>query len=104
MNRNHLDTLRRIHALSESADPLRQIDPDLSREAGMDGNYGRLLMAARDLDTAPPTVSPAALAEIRAALVDARDRLAGMTGVPDPLPRVRAALALLDPTTPETAR
>lgn len=36
-----------------------------------------------------------ALAEIRAALVDARDRLAGMTGVADPLPRVRAALALL---------
>jgi hypothetical protein len=41
--------------------------------------------------------NPAAvLAEVRAALTDARDRLAGMTGVPDPLPRVRAALALLN--------
>jgi len=37
-----------------------------------------------------------AIREVRAALTDARDRLAGMTGVPNPLPRVRAALAILD--------
>ncbi len=49
----HLDTLRRIHARDDYG-PFHEIDPDLDREAGMDGNYARLLQAARDLDAAAP--------------------------------------------------
>jgi hypothetical protein len=36
--------------LSDCQHPLRPIDADLDREAGMDGNLARLLQAARDLD------------------------------------------------------
>ena len=58
---SHLDTLRAIQALA-----LRKpvyglgssIDPDLQLEAGMDGNYQRLLQAARDLDAAGPLPLP----------------------------------------------
>lgn len=45
-----LDTARRAYALSLYLDPRVQIDPDLAREAGMDGNGARFLMAARLLD------------------------------------------------------
>lgn len=46
----HLETLRRIRLTAEDNVPRRTVDPDLAREAGMDGNYARLLQAARDLD------------------------------------------------------
>lgn len=56
----NIDTLRRIHALAMQRGPLHEVDEDLQREAGMDGNYQQLLQAARDLDAAarqpPPTV------------------------------------------------
>lgn len=58
-----------------------------------EANAARIVQCVNALEG---VADPAAvLAEVRAALTDARDRLAGMTGVPDPLPRVRAALALL---------
>lgn len=47
-----LELLRAIYW--QCADTARSVDttvdPDLAREAGMDGNYARLLQAARDLD------------------------------------------------------
>lgn len=52
---NHIDTMRAIVRLADSQSPLRPIDPDLDREAGMDGNLARLLQAARDLDNAVDT-------------------------------------------------
>lgn len=48
---NNLDTLRAIVRESLKIPVARDIDPDLDREAGMDGNLGRLLQAARYLDT-----------------------------------------------------
>jgi hypothetical protein len=45
----HASILRAIAARSIENGP-RHIDPDLDREAGMDGILGRLLQAARDLD------------------------------------------------------
>jgi len=50
MEPTYLDTLRAIARLSDCQHPLRPIDADLAREAGMDGNLARLLQAARDLD------------------------------------------------------
>jgi hypothetical protein len=47
----HLDTLRAVHRLALSVLPDHPVDADLREEAGMDGNYARLLQAARDLDT-----------------------------------------------------
>lgn len=47
----HLNALRNIHHKAVQRGPLHPVDPDLSREAGMDGNYAQLLQAARDLDT-----------------------------------------------------
>jgi hypothetical protein len=56
----HLDTLRAVLALADTRGPLHPVDPDLSREAGMDGNRRQYLQAARDLDaaTAPATTLP----------------------------------------------
>lgn len=45
-----LATLRAVHATACHRGPLRDVDPDLCSEAGMDGNYRTLLQAARDLD------------------------------------------------------
>ena len=47
---SHLDALRTIVRRSEGQHPLRPIDADLAREAGMDRNLARLLQMARDLD------------------------------------------------------
>lgn len=52
----HLETLRAIMRRKEE-EPSRltllgNIDADLRKEAGMDGNLARLLQAARDLDNA----------------------------------------------------
>lgn len=49
-----LDTLRRIHADAMTRGPASAIDPDLDREAGMDGNYGHLLQSARNMDSNTP--------------------------------------------------
>jgi hypothetical protein len=52
-----LDTLRAVYGIALCAMRLdERIDADLAAEAGMDGNYARLLQAARDIDTnaAPP--------------------------------------------------
>jgi len=49
---NHLDTLRAVHARANNCH--WRVDDDLDAEAGMDGNYGRLLQAARNLDTQSP--------------------------------------------------
>lgn len=49
-----LDALRTVVALANERHPyvfrLQDCDPDLAREAGMDGNLARLLQAARELD------------------------------------------------------
>jgi len=45
-----LTVLRRIHKRAQDVG-LRDVDADLSAEAGMDGSYARLLQAARDLET-----------------------------------------------------
>jgi hypothetical protein len=58
---SHLDILRAIQALALRKPlygPGSSIDPDLEREAGMDGNYQRLLQAARTLDAAGPLSVP----------------------------------------------
>ena len=47
---SHLDTLRAIYLLAANTPVTTPIDPDLAREAGMDGNLQRLLQAARQLD------------------------------------------------------
>lgn len=47
----YLEALRRIHTRAVQRGPLHEVDEDLQREAGMDGNYQQLLQAARDLDT-----------------------------------------------------
>lgn len=47
---SHLDTLRAICLAANDIRPMAPIDGDLSAEAGMDGNYARLLQAARMLD------------------------------------------------------
>lgn len=52
---NHIDTLRRIHALAATRNPFSRVDTDIAEEAGMDGNLARLLQAARDLDNAVDT-------------------------------------------------
>jgi hypothetical protein len=56
-----LDIVRAVRA-AEYAIPQfgrrSKIDPDLDLEAGMDGNYQRLLQAARNLDTAAPLPNP----------------------------------------------
>lgn len=58
---SHLDTLRRIHTTAVTRGPLAPVMADLSREAGMDGNYGHLLQSARDLDAAEtPAPAPTA--------------------------------------------
>ena len=46
-----LDTLRAVYGITLCAKPGARIDADLAAEAGMDGNYARLLQAARDIDT-----------------------------------------------------
>jgi len=46
----HLDTLRAIQDRTTHTSPMIPIDTDLSIESGMDGNYGRMLQAARYLD------------------------------------------------------
>ena len=59
---SHLDTLRAVHALATAYPGLGslfpKIDADLEQEAGMDGNYQRLLQAARTLDAAGPLPLP----------------------------------------------
>lgn len=55
---SHLDTLRRIHAAAVHRGPASDVDLDLAREAGMDGNYGHLLQSARDLDAAATEPAP----------------------------------------------
>jgi hypothetical protein len=47
---SHLDTLRAIYILAANIPVTNEIDADLAREAGMDGNLQRLLQAARQLD------------------------------------------------------
>lgn len=47
---SHLDTLRRAYALAATRSIFSRVDADLAEEAGMDGNYARLLQAARDMD------------------------------------------------------
>ena len=46
----HLEALRAIVARASLTHPLAPVDADLREEAGMDGNLGRLLQVARDLD------------------------------------------------------
>lgn len=46
----HLDTLRAVARLANCQSLFHKVDADLAEEAGMDGNYARLLQAARDLD------------------------------------------------------
>ena len=57
MSSTRLDIIRAVRA-AEYAIPQfgrwAKIDPDLDLEAGMDGNYQRMLQAARNLDTAHP--------------------------------------------------
>lgn len=58
----HLDALRAAAARAAER-PVRlrhKIDPDLAREAGMDGNYAQLLQAARELDVAEAVLTAAA--------------------------------------------
>ena len=61
MSSTRLDIIRAVRA-AEYAIPQfgrgSKIDPDLDQEAGMDGNYQRLLQAARNLDTAHPLPNP----------------------------------------------
>ena len=47
-----IDALRAIHAEADRGGPCPGIDADIDREAGMDGNYARLLQAARNIDAA----------------------------------------------------
>jgi len=47
---SNLDTLRTIVCASYTLRPWEDVDPDLAREAGMDGNLQFLLQAARNLD------------------------------------------------------
>jgi len=54
METKYLDILRAIHATAVHTPVFRPVDSDLEAEAGMDGNYRRLLQAARDLDAAGP--------------------------------------------------
>lgn len=49
---SNLDTLRAIVRASWTLRPWEDVDSDLAREAGMDGNLRRLLQAARHLDDA----------------------------------------------------
>jgi hypothetical protein len=46
-----LDILRAVYGIALCAKPGAPIDADLAAEAGMDGNYARLLQAAREIDT-----------------------------------------------------
>ena len=55
---SHLSSLRAVQSMSAHMGPLDPVDADLSREAGMDGNLGRLLQAARTLDNAGPLPIP----------------------------------------------
>ena len=49
----HLTALRAIYDASlDLRSCLYNVDKDLRHEAGMDGNYQRLLQTARDLDNA----------------------------------------------------
>lgn len=48
----YLEALRAMHRVWMHSDPFLPVDPDMAAEAGMDGNYARLLQAARDLDLA----------------------------------------------------
>lgn len=54
MEPTYLEVLRAIHATAVHMSVFHPVDPDLEAEAGMDGNYQRLLQAARDLDAAGP--------------------------------------------------
>lgn len=55
---SRLDIVRSVHALARAypglGGPFPQIDADLEREAGMDGNYQCMLQAARNLDASGP--------------------------------------------------
>jgi hypothetical protein len=61
MSSTRLDIIRAVRA-AEYAIPQfgrrSRIDPDLDQEAGMDGNYQRMLQAARNLDAAAPLPNP----------------------------------------------
>lgn len=59
--RSMINILRAIYAEAYSIPqfgPRSRIDPDLDAEAGMDGNYQRLLQAARNLDARERDPSP----------------------------------------------
>lgn len=58
---SNLDTLRRVHALALRSSILGPVDLDLAAEAGMDGNYQRLLQAARDLDAVESNLPPGSM-------------------------------------------
>lgn len=55
---SRLDTLREVHATAVQMSVFHSVDDDLAAEAGMDGNYQRLLQAARNLDAAGTTPTP----------------------------------------------
>ena len=61
----HLDAIRAAYEAADAAPSLfPKIDPDLEREAGMNGYLARLLQAARDLDARQDTPTPALSYEI----------------------------------------
>jgi hypothetical protein len=52
MTLSTINIIRTIHGEADRAGPCPEIDADIEREAGMDGNYARLLQAARNFDQA----------------------------------------------------
>jgi hypothetical protein len=51
----YLEAVRTLHARACARSRFLPVDADLDLEAGMDGNYGRMLQIARDLDAATAT-------------------------------------------------
>jgi len=47
----HLDAVRAANSVAVSMPVFAKVDADLADEAGMDGNYQRMLQAARTLDS-----------------------------------------------------
>lgn len=50
----YLEAVRTLHSRACARSRFLPVDADLDLEAGMDGNYGRMLQIARDLDAAAP--------------------------------------------------
>ena len=51
---DYLTALRTLYRAACERSHFAPIDPDLDDEAGMDGNYARMLQVARQLDARPP--------------------------------------------------